>query len=86
MRFVEESGRWVVMLRDGDGKKLKPDNLEPLDGGAAGYLKRPSLQQKSSPNQPRCHDTPGLGWLSPLSSGATEPLRPMPGAVSLRVR
>lgn len=33
LRFDEGSGRWSVRLRDGDGKSLKPANLEPLAGG-----------------------------------------------------
>eukprot|EP00929_Paragymnodinium_shiwhaense_P080644 TRINITY_DN42070_c0_g1_i1.p1 TRINITY_DN42070_c0_g1~~TRINITY_DN42070_c0_g1_i1.p1 ORF type:complete len:457 (+),score=86.47 TRINITY_DN42070_c0_g1_i1:114-1484(+) len=32
LRFVEESGRWLVRLCNGDGKQLKPANLEPLEG------------------------------------------------------
>lgn len=32
MRFVEAEGRWLVRLADGDGKKLKPANLIPLEG------------------------------------------------------
>jgi len=31
--FNEDNGRWLVRLRDGDGKQLKPENLEGLDGG-----------------------------------------------------
>lgn len=30
--FAEASGRWLVRLRNGDGKKLKPSNLEGLEG------------------------------------------------------
>ena len=32
LRFPEGAGRWMVMLRNGEGKKLKPANLEPLEG------------------------------------------------------
>merc|ERR1719203_1413539 len=32
LRFAEASGRWLVRLRNGDGKKLKPANLEGLEG------------------------------------------------------
>jgi len=32
LRFAEASGRWLVRLRDGDGKRLKPQNLEGLEG------------------------------------------------------
>ena len=32
MRFAEGAGRWLVMLRNGEGKKLKPANLQPLEG------------------------------------------------------
>ena len=30
LRFSEASGRWLVRLKDGDGKQLKPDNLAPI--------------------------------------------------------
>jgi hypothetical protein len=33
LRFVDESGRWLVRLKDGEGKSLKPSNLEPLGAG-----------------------------------------------------
>ena len=33
LRFVEESGRWLVRLKDGEGKSLKPSNLEPIGAG-----------------------------------------------------
>lgn len=33
LRFVEESGRWLVRLNDGEGKSLKPANLEPTGPG-----------------------------------------------------
>lgn len=32
LRFVESSGRWLVRLRNGEGKQLKPSNLQPFDG------------------------------------------------------
>lgn len=32
LRFVDSSGRWLVRLRNGEGKQLKPVNLEPLEG------------------------------------------------------
>jgi hypothetical protein len=32
LRFVESSGRWLVRLRNGEGKQLKPANLEGLEG------------------------------------------------------
>lgn len=38
LRYVADAGRWVVMLRDGEGKKLKPANLEPLEGGSGRVL------------------------------------------------
>ena len=28
MRFTESSGRWLVRLKDGEGKQIKPTNLE----------------------------------------------------------
>ena len=30
MRFIESSGRWLVRLKGGEGKQLKPANLEPI--------------------------------------------------------
>mmetsp|Transcript_28171 Transcript_28171/g.45282 ORF Transcript_28171/g.45282 Transcript_28171/m.45282 type:complete len:465 (+) Transcript_28171:84-1478(+) len=32
LRFVESSGRWLVRLCNGEGKQLKPSNLETLEG------------------------------------------------------
>jgi hypothetical protein len=32
LRFDDASGRWLVRLRNGEGKRLKPANLEPLEG------------------------------------------------------
>ena len=32
LRFSTTNGRWTVRLRNGDGKKVKPANLEPLEG------------------------------------------------------
>lgn len=32
LRFAEASGRWLVRLADGDGKQLKPQNLEGSEG------------------------------------------------------
>eukprot|EP00927_Polykrikos_kofoidii_P019565 TRINITY_DN19162_c0_g1_i1.p1 TRINITY_DN19162_c0_g1~~TRINITY_DN19162_c0_g1_i1.p1 ORF type:complete len:477 (+),score=96.16 TRINITY_DN19162_c0_g1_i1:79-1509(+) len=32
LRFNEGSSRWLVRLRNGDGKQLRPANLEPLEG------------------------------------------------------
>lgn len=32
LRFVESSGRWLVRLCNGEGKQLKPVNLEALEG------------------------------------------------------
>lgn len=32
LRFVESSGRWLIRLRNGDGKQLRPANLEGLEG------------------------------------------------------
>jgi len=32
LQFCPENGRWRVRLADGDGKELKPANLEPLEG------------------------------------------------------
>ena len=31
-RFERESGRWLLRLRNGDGARVKPANLEPLEG------------------------------------------------------
>ena len=31
-RFEPESGRWLLRLRNGDGARVKPSNLEPLEG------------------------------------------------------
>ena len=30
LKFAEASGRWLVRLKGGEGKQLKPDNLEPI--------------------------------------------------------
>lgn len=32
LRFMEEPGRWLVRLRNGEGKRLRPVNLEGLEG------------------------------------------------------
>lgn len=32
LRFAEGSRRWLVRLRDGEGKQLRPENLEGLEG------------------------------------------------------
>jgi len=32
LRFVEASGRWLVRLPNGEGKQLKPANLEAMEG------------------------------------------------------
>ena len=32
-RFERESSRWLLRLRNGDGARVKPANLEPLEGG-----------------------------------------------------
>ena len=32
LRFLPSAGRWIVRLADGEGKKLKPSNLRPLEG------------------------------------------------------
>eukprot|EP00747_Dinoflagellata_sp_TGD_P221190 gnl/TRDRNA2_/TRDRNA2_93061_c0_seq1.p1 gnl/TRDRNA2_/TRDRNA2_93061_c0~~gnl/TRDRNA2_/TRDRNA2_93061_c0_seq1.p1 ORF type:complete len:592 (+),score=112.62 gnl/TRDRNA2_/TRDRNA2_93061_c0_seq1:131-1777(+) len=32
LRFLESTGRWLVRLRNGEGKQLKPTNLEGLEG------------------------------------------------------
>merc|ERR1712232_1305218 len=32
LRFADAAGRWLVRLRNGEGKQLKPQNLEALDG------------------------------------------------------
>jgi putative AlgH/UPF0301 family transcriptional regulator len=32
LRYDSESGRWMIRLRNGEGKSVKPDNLEPMDG------------------------------------------------------
>jgi hypothetical protein len=34
LRFNESSGRWLVRLRNGEGKQLKPANLEAMEGGS----------------------------------------------------
>jgi putative AlgH/UPF0301 family transcriptional regulator len=33
LRFIEGTGRWVVRLKDGETKQIKPANLEALEGG-----------------------------------------------------
>lgn len=33
LKFVEDAGRWLVRLADGDGKRVKPRNLTPSDPG-----------------------------------------------------
>jgi hypothetical protein len=33
LRYEESSGRWLVRLRDGEGKKVKVGNLEPVGEG-----------------------------------------------------
>lgn len=38
LRFAEASGRWLVRLRNGEGKQLKPANLEGLDGAGGRVL------------------------------------------------
>lgn len=38
LRFVEDSGRWLVRLPNGEGKQLKPANLEALEGGGGRVL------------------------------------------------
>ena len=30
LQFSEDSGRWMVRLKDGGGKQLRPQNLEPV--------------------------------------------------------
>ena len=32
LRYDSESGRWMIRLRNGEGKSVKPDNLEAMDG------------------------------------------------------
>ena len=31
-RFEPESGRWLLRLRNGEGARVKPENLEPMEG------------------------------------------------------
>jgi len=38
LRFVETSERWLIRLRNGEGKQLKPANLEPLEGATGRVL------------------------------------------------
>mmetsp|Transcript_38593 Transcript_38593/g.99952 ORF Transcript_38593/g.99952 Transcript_38593/m.99952 type:complete len:467 (+) Transcript_38593:90-1490(+) len=38
LRFEPSNGRWLVRLRSGDGKKLKPANLEGLEGATGRVL------------------------------------------------
>merc|ERR1712066_825723 len=37
LKFMQEVGRWMVRLRNGDGVKVKPANLERV-GGAYGQV------------------------------------------------
>ncbi|CAE7584145.1 unnamed protein product, partial [Symbiodinium sp. CCMP2456] len=32
LRFNTDSGRWLVRLRNGEGKQLRPQNLEGMEG------------------------------------------------------
>ena len=32
LRFEASTGRWLMRLRNGDGKQVKPENLEPMEG------------------------------------------------------
>mmetsp|Transcript_56301 Transcript_56301/g.131940 ORF Transcript_56301/g.131940 Transcript_56301/m.131940 type:complete len:467 (-) Transcript_56301:49-1449(-) len=32
LRFHKESGRWLVRLRNGEGKQVRPTNLQPMQG------------------------------------------------------
>ena len=32
LRFNNETGRWTVRLRNGEGKNIKTSNLEPVEG------------------------------------------------------
>merc|ERR550525_546923 len=34
LRFLEGPGRWEIRLADGEGKQIRPANLEALDGGS----------------------------------------------------
>lgn len=38
LRFLEEPGRWLVRLRNGEGKRLRPANLDGLDGASGRML------------------------------------------------
>mmetsp|Transcript_75966 Transcript_75966/g.197650 ORF Transcript_75966/g.197650 Transcript_75966/m.197650 type:complete len:470 (+) Transcript_75966:64-1473(+) len=38
LRFEESNSRWLVRLRDGDGKQLRPQNLEGLEGAGGRVL------------------------------------------------
>lgn len=38
LRFAESNGRWQVRLRNGDGKELKPTNLQGSDGNTGRVL------------------------------------------------
>ena len=32
LKYVSDTGRWLVRLRNGEGVKIKPDNLAGMDG------------------------------------------------------
>merc|ERR550525_372126 len=34
LRFLEGPGRWEIRLADGEGKQIRPANLEAVDGGS----------------------------------------------------
>ena len=38
LRFEASTGRWLMRLRNGDGKQVKAENLEPMEGGGGRVL------------------------------------------------
>ena len=38
LRFEPDSGRWLLRLRNGDGKRVKPANVEPMEGAGGRVL------------------------------------------------
>ena len=34
LRFEPSTGRWLMRLRDGDGKQVKPENMHPMEGAS----------------------------------------------------
>lgn len=62
LRFAESSGRWLVRLRDGDGKQLKPQNLEGLEGaGRLGLVPRKHRRLGGGPRRAVARHRGALG-------------------------